>query len=204
MLRQTFIEMTQKYTDDIQLPEKLWDEVERNYSNKKRHYHTLIHLDNLYKQLTGVRNHIEDWDTILFSLFYHDIIYNPSSADNEEKSARLAKERLQLLSFPADKISKCVSQILATKGHSKSSDNDTNLFTDADLSILGENWDSYSDYFKKIRKEYSIYPDFVYNSGRKKVLNHFMNMESIYKTSPFSHKFEKSARENLTKELRSL
>ncbi|MBM9575794.1 hypothetical protein JWG45_01380 [Leptospira sp. 201903070] len=60
-----------------------------------------------------------------------------------------------------------MSQILATKGHPTSEDLDTNIFLDADLSILGEEWDLYSGYCKNIRKEYSIYSDSDYKIGRE-------------------------------------
>ncbi len=203
MLQQIFIDLTQRYTSDIRLSEKLWEEIETNYYTKKRHYHTLNHLENLLNQLTLVKNQIEDWDTILFSLFYHDVIYKATSSENEEKSAEFGKNRLQLLGFPTDKINKCITQILETKGHSKSVDNDTNFFTDADLSILGQSWETYSEYYKQVRREYAIYPDFMYNPGRKKVLNHFLKMERIFKTKLFFDKFENQARQNLMEELKN-
>lgn len=200
-LKQTFLQLTQKYSNDNRLTETLWNEIEKNYSGKKRFYHTLAHLENLYNQLFAVKAEIEDWDTILFTLFYHDVVYNASKKDNEEKSAGLAKERLSSIGYPKDKIEKCVLEILATKQHSKNKSNDTNLFTDADLSVLGMDWEVYEEYYKNVRKEYSIYPDFLYNPGRKKVLNHFLSMEEIFKTKVFSSKYEASARVNLAKEL---
>ncbi|WP_036025708.1 hypothetical protein [Leptospira noguchii] len=48
---------------------------------------------------------------------------------------------------------------MATKAHLQSNDPDTNLFTDADLSILGQDWNIYSKYYKNIIMEYSIYMD---------------------------------------------
>ncbi len=201
-LRQTFIELVGKYSKNTHLSETLWHEIEQNYTNKKRFYHTLSHLENLYHELIEVKEEIEDWDTILFSVYYHDIIYKTTKNNNEEKSAELAKERLQLIKFPNDKISKCVSQIIATKQHLESTDLDTNLFTDADLSILGKPRESYSEYFKQIRKEYSQYPNFIYNPGRKNVLNHFLSMERIFKTDSFFNKYENIARQNLANELK--
>ncbi|HKC68639.1 MAG TPA: hypothetical protein VKG26_10435 [Bacteroidia bacterium] len=204
MLKQVFIDLMQKYSDNNIVIEKLWNEIEENYADEKRHYHTLTHLDNLFKQLIEVKAHIEDWDTIICSLFYHDVIYNASKNDNEEKSAEMAKEKLRLLNFPEEKIAKCMLQILATKSHLKNTDNDTNIFTDADLSILGCDWNMYSEYFKQVRKEYSVYPDFMYKPGRKKVLNHFLGMDRIYKTDLFYNKFETTARQNLKRELEEL
>lgn len=48
MLKKTFIELLENYTDDKNLIEELWNEIEANYSGKKRHYHTLEHLENLF------------------------------------------------------------------------------------------------------------------------------------------------------------
>lgn len=184
--------------------EKIWKEIAANYSANSRHYHTLKHIENLFIQLSEVKDQIEDWDTILFSMFFHDIVYDVSCDDNEELSADFAKNRLHLISFPANKISKCISQITATKSHLVSNENDTNIFTDSDLSIFGQNWNIYSEYIRQIRKEYSIYSDEVYNNGRKKVISHFLNMESIYKTEYFITKFEKTAKANLSTELKML
>jgi len=204
MLKQTFIELAQNYSDTKDLIEKLWEEIEKNYTGKKRHYHNLKHLDNLLKQLSDVKEQIQDWDTILFTLFYHDIIYDALSKKNEENSAELAVERLHSIFFPDDRIKRCYSQIIATKNHALAEDNDTNLFTDADLSIFGMEWEHYSEYLSQVRKEYSIYPDLIYNPGRKKVLKHFLESNKIYKTDYFLENFEEKARENIAKEITML
>ena len=155
----------------------------------------------MYNQLLQVKDLIEDFDVVLFSLFYHDVIYNSSKKDNEERSADLARERMQTLGFSEERILKCVAQILETKGHSISEDKDTNFFTDADLSILGLDWNLYSEYAQNVRKEYNSYPTIIYKMGRRKVLKHFLGMERIFKTDYFFEKFEDLARENLRKEL---
>tara|TARA_R110002050_G_C8940437_1_gene512572 strand:+ start:65 stop:679 length:615 start_codon:yes stop_codon:yes gene_type:complete len=204
VLKETFIELLTKYTDNDSLKKELWTEIEKNYSSKKRHYHTLEHLDNLLSQLTDVKSEIQNWETILFTLFYHDIIYNSIKSDNEEKSAEFAENRMKQISVSNDKIELCKKQILATKSHIKSTDSDTNYFTDADLSVLGQNWETYLLYCKNVRKEYSIYPTLVYNPGRKKVLNHFLSMDRIFKTDFFYNKFEIQAKQNLQQEIESL
>jgi predicted metal-dependent HD superfamily phosphohydrolase len=204
MLKQLFIDLAQRYSSDDVLVETLWKEIEKRYSEKGRHYHTLTHLENLFHEVSNVKSAISDWDSVLFSLFYHDIVYNTLKQDNESKSAELARERLVSLDVSLEKIKTCCDQILATKGHAVSSENDTNLFTDADLSILGKDWSSYSVYANQIRKEYSLYPSLVYNPGRKNVLQHFLNMDRIFKTDFFYGKYERQARENLIQELNSL
>ena len=201
MLKETFIELITKFTDDISLTNMLWTEIEENYSDKKRYYHTLTHLDNLQNQLCEVKDKIKNWETILFTLFYHDIVYNAMKSDNEEKSAELAELRMKQINVPTEIIENCKSQILATKKHEEKSDFDTNFFIDADLSILGQDTETYKIYFQNVRQEYSIYSDLIYNPGRKKVLNHFLDMDRIFKTDYFYAKFENQAKLNLQYEL---
>jgi predicted metal-dependent HD superfamily phosphohydrolase len=52
MLKQTFVELINRYKDDDKLADEMWNEIEISYSKKKRHYHTLEHLENLLKQLS--------------------------------------------------------------------------------------------------------------------------------------------------------
>ena len=203
LLKDTFTALIQPYSNGA-VVELYWLEIEKAYSGKKRHYHNLTHLEQLWQQLFPLKSVITDWDTLLFSLFYHDMVYNVRRQDNEEKSAELAKQRLQALPFPPAGIDKCIAQIVATKSHTLSPDLDTNLFTDADLAILGQDWPTYHRYTQQVRREYSIYPDLLYKPGRKKVLQHFLNMEHIFKTAHFFDLYEKVARANLSREIGEL
>ncbi|HYH14903.1 MAG TPA: hypothetical protein VD794_06780 [Flavisolibacter sp.] len=204
MLRDSFLQVLNYYTNNEQLQEQLWLEEETHYTQPGRFYHTLEHLENMFEQLLQCKEQIDDWNTILFSLVFHDIVYDPLRADNEEKSADFAVQRLQTLSYPPSKIANCACQISATKEHTISEDADTNFFTDADLSILGSDDDSYKQYAANIRREYKAFPDAVYQKGRKAVLQHFLQMERIYKTAYFYEQFEKQARLNLSAELQQL
>lgn len=201
VLKETFITLVANYTGNDHLRNELWTEIETSYSNKKRHYHTLQHLSSLLAELTYIKGEIKNWNTVLFSIYYHDIVYNSLKQDNEEKSAAIAEKRMKQISVSIDTIELSKNQILATKSHIQSSDSDTDYFTDADLSVLGQNRETYALYCENVRKEYSIYPDFVYNPGRKKVLNHFLSMERIFKTDFFYRKFEIQAKQNLQKEI---
>jgi predicted metal-dependent HD superfamily phosphohydrolase len=204
MLKEIFEALAGSFASDQNLIGDLWREIDKRYNERGRHYHNLVHLQNLYQELVEVKSQVKEWDIMLFSLFYHDIVYNTLRQTNEEKSAQLANERLTSLHVAVEKIEVCRSQILATKGHSVSDNPDTNIFTDADLSILGKDSSTYFKYAAQIRKEYFIYPSLVYNSGRKKVLNHFLSMKRIFKTEHFYLKYEEQARVNLSDELRAL
>lgn len=204
MLKKVFTLLLSHYPAPINLVDELWNEIEKKYSQKHRHYHTLQHLENLLIEITEIKIEVTDWHTTLFSLFYHDIIYNPLKNNNEEKSAAFAVKRLSLLSVPQQIISNCQNQIIATKNHLMSADADTNYFIDADLSILGKPWEIYENYARDVRKEYAIYPAIIYNRGRKNVLSHFIKMDRIFKTKYFFEKYEHQAKQNLLHELNSL
>lgn len=204
MLKETYIQLLKNYTDDNILIDELWTEIEAHHTNAKRHYHTLKHLQHLLNQLIEVKEEIKNWNTILFTLFYHDLVYSAVKSDNEEQSAVLAEKRMKQISVETEIIENCKKQILATKSHLKDPDMDTNFFTDADLSILGQDWETYSRYYQNVRKEYTVYPILIYNPGRKKVLKHFLRMERIFKTDYFNSKFEEQAKINLRKELDKL
>ena len=202
MLKETFINLINKYSDNKEYNTKCWLEIEKAYSSKSRHYHNLDHLENMLVELEKVKTVIEDIDSLLFSIFYHDIVYKATKSDNEYQSALLFEKRISKTSF--SQIDKCKTQIELTKEHKSSMDADTNFLLDIDLSILGKSPEVYKKYTEDIRKEYKIYPDFMYRKGRAKVLKSILELKAIFKTDFFKKAYEKQARANLTAELNHL
>lgn len=204
MLETTFKSLIGRYNENPEVSKALWIKLVKNYAEVNRHYHTTDHLNYLLRQILPFKDRVNNWDALLFALYYHDVVYNVLQTDNEEKSALHAQETLEALNISREIIDTCRRHILATKTHATSSDPDTNLFIDADLSVLGQNWSDYQTYCQQIRNEYEAYPDTVYTSGRKKVLQHFLEMDRIYKTQFFTDTFEENARRNLKKEIEGL
>ncbi len=199
MLKSDFYNCASKYSKDSEPINQLWEEIEEAHSGTARYYHNLYHLQNLYNDLAEVKGIIDDWHSIIFAITYHDYVYDTSRTDNEELSAEIAVKRLLSINYPAGKISRCKAHILATKGHRQTEDNDTNLFTDADLSILGADWETYKQYAENIRKEYNNMAGF--NMGRKNVLINFLKMPRLFKTDYFYSQYEAIARENIQREI---
>ncbi len=204
MLQDLFLSFTREYSNNADLQEKLWLEIEKNYTGKGRYYHNLTHLENLLAELTEVKYLINNWNAIVCAVFYHDVVYKAERNDNEEQSAVLAKKQLAQLLCDKLLIDQVNKLILATKRHQLSGNADVNFFTDADLSILGKDWEIYKNYCTNVRKEYAIYPDLIYKPGRKKALQHFLSMERIFKTEFFYTKYEELAKKNIAREMASL
>ena len=202
-IKETFYGVLGKYTSESTI-DVLWADVEKCYTGKSRFYHTLVHLQHLHLALFPFKDKIQNWDAVIFAIVYHDIVYDAVKADNEERSALYAQEVLHNVSVNEETIIQCTRIIRATKTHGTSEGSDISLFLDADLSILGQPWNIYDGYCKAIRKEYAVYPDFLYIPGRLKVLHHFLKMQFIYKTDEFCSKYEDQARDNISKEIRLL
>lgn len=193
-----------KYTGDIKLIKNLFRQIQSAYSSPGRYYHNLNHIDSLLSLSDQYATSVSDKDLIDFAIFYHDIVYSPSESDNELRSAEVAKNSLTELSVPEEKRAAVVEYIIASKVHAVgANENDTDLawFLDFDMSILGAEWERYLEYSQNVRREYDMYPDLIYNAGRKNFLQQTLSMPFIFHTRQLREKFDRRARENLKREL---
>jgi predicted metal-dependent HD superfamily phosphohydrolase len=148
---------------------------------------------------------IQNRDAVYFAIWFHDVIYDTKRSDNEEKSAEFASEVLGSLGVPEQTIATVWEMILATKYHRGADLSwDTKAFLDLDTSILGAPQEIYEEYSRAIRKEYSWVPDVLYQKGRMKVLNDFLEREYIYYTEEIRTRYELQARHNIAEEVRVL
>ena len=204
-LRSAFHELLQRYAVTAHEAQVLCRETVIAYGTDDRHYHTLQHLEDVYASMAEVWTQLDGPDAVLLAIVYHDIVYQATRSDNEERSAELMRARMQLhVGLPAHLVDRAANHILATKDHAQNAAPDTDLFTDADLSILGSHADRYAAYANEVRREFRIYPDLLYRPGRRKVLKHFLDMPQIFKTVYFRERFEEQARINLNAELDGL
>lgn len=179
-----------------------WKNLDKAYSKKSRHYHSLTHLKEMIASFETYRDKLQNPNEILFSIFYHDFVYSASKKDNELKSAEYA---LTVLSENSNLNKQLIlDAICATQQHQHNSIEDINWLIDFDLKILAKDWDDYKIYFEQIRKEYRIYPDFLYKPGRAKALKHFLENEFIFQTEEFRNLYEDKARANIQKEIKLL
>ncbi len=182
---------------------KLWKEIVKYYSKRNRHYHTLRHIsDMIQKYYFTYEENLKNPDEVLFAIFYHDIIYKTTRSDNELQSAVFMDARLKDTELSEKQLSFIFECIQSTKKHELSDNQDINYLLDMDMAILGQPWSEYNKYINSVRKEYRIYPSFMYNKGRKEVLRKFLSQERIFNTNNFFKSYEKSARENIERELK--
>jgi len=138
------------------------------------------------------------------ALWFHDAVYDPKAADNEERSAALA-ERCLLEGGIPDALTETVAKlVMATKHHEVNASADAGLMVDVDLSILGREEKRFSEYEQQIRQEYEWVPDAVFTLKRAEILKKFHSRDRIYTTEWFYNKYERQARTNLSASINHL
>jgi len=178
----------------------MWDELVHGYGKGQLAYHNLGHIGDCCRQLDAHLDLAEDEVSVELAIFFHDLVYDPRRADNEELSAERAEAFLGGTRF-ADPVA---SLIMATKHASPPGGNDARLICDIDLSILGRSGEVYGRYADAIREEYGWVPEPDYRKGRGAVLENFLGRERIYSHDVFAEMYEAAARRNLADELRRL
>lgn len=176
-----------------------WNNLQKAYSRKSRHYHNLNHLQEMLVCFNAYREQLQYPDEVLYAIFYHDYIYKTIKKNNELRSAEYAVALLPT-GTPLNK-KHVFDLILSTKDHQCSDNEDEKWLIDFDLKILSKDWNDYLLYAQQIRREYRIYPDFMYKPGRKKALEHFMTNPFIYQTETFRNLYEEQARKNIQQEI---
>ena len=174
-----------------------------HYSESHRHYHNAEHIAAGLQFLDQcIHLAIKPSDLIL-AWYFHDVIYEPTGLDNEEKSADLFTELAVSAGLSPSSIRRIRSLITSTKNHYGISF-DAQLLADIDLVILVATSQAYTEFESQIREEYSIYPIGLYRSGRLAVLRRFLERPRIFATPWFATRFETQARNNLTRAIKEL
>lgn len=203
-LKELYIEILSKYTENQSFIEKSFKKISRKYSDKNRFYHTMKHISDMIEIIFSYKDKVSDFEILIISTFFHDYFYKSTKLNNEEKSAEKAFDILSKTNFEKHRIEKVKSNILRTKNHSienSDDDFDIKLFLDSDLKILSAEFEEYINYTHSIKKEYKLIPENIFKKNRIIFLEKTLTSKSIYKTEIFKNNFEEKARENIKTEL---
>jgi predicted metal-dependent HD superfamily phosphohydrolase len=174
------------------------------YSASGRHYHTLQHVQVLLDAVAHEASTLHDVTVVQLAVWFHDAVYNALRDDNEARSAELALKFLAETTFPESRQQRVATFIERTKDHTQTQpDDDTGLqvFLDADLGILGAPEEKYWQYARQVRQKYRLVPDFLYQRGRRKVLEKLLTTPVLYRTPSYRARLDAAARRNLQAEL---
>src|SRR5262245_30560782 len=148
------------------------------YSESHRYYHNLNHIVSMLGILTWDLRYpyaeCMDYRALELAVWYHDVVYDPRSSENESRSADVARNSLGDVGLTKDYGNRVCELILMTKDHdAPSNDLIALLFIDMDLSILAASRQRYAKYATDIRREYAWVAGRDFYQGRRKVLQRF-------------------------------
>jgi len=167
------------------------------YAEAHRHYHNLRHIEECWREFDSVRHLAREPAAVELAIWFHDAVYDSHAAENEERSAELAKDWLSRGGATSSLVDAVVRLVLATKKHDASLHVDAAILVDVDLSILGQAPERYWEYEAQIRREYEWVPAAVFAEKRGEILEGFLARERIYETEECFRRWEGAARANL-------
>ncbi|MEV4003924.1 HD domain-containing protein [Actinomadura sp. NPDC049753] len=177
-------------------------ELDQRYGEPHRRYHTRAHLAAVLDLVDELAGHAEDPDAVRIAAWFHDAVYDPERADNEERSARLAARMLADTDLPEAVVARVVRLVELTATHApEEDDRDGQVLCDADLAVLGAEPEQYAAYAAAVREEYAFVPDEFFRAGRAEVLNGLLALPRLFHTPAARERFEERARDNMRTEL---
>ena len=180
------------------------EQLDRHYAESHRAYHTASHILQCLGELDKIRSQTDNPLEVELAIFFHDVVYNPKAADNEEQSAKIALETGQKMKLSGEALDRIVRLIEGTKIGNLPETNDERLMEDIDYSILGQSRDAYEKYVLGVHFEYNWVPENIFCEKREKFLHKLLEKEHLYYTSFFQERYDHAARENIKWEMARL
>ena len=171
------------------------------YREPHRAHHDERHLAEVLAALDALTGATAP-PPVLLAAYWHDAVYDPRAADNEERSARLAVADLAPLGVVTGEVARLVR---LTAAHDPAPEDRAGaLLCDADLAVLAAAPERYADYAAGVRAEYAHVADEAFRAGRAAVLRTFLDRPAVYATAAGRERWEAAARRNLAGEVAAL
>jgi predicted metal-dependent HD superfamily phosphohydrolase len=132
---------------------------------------------------------------VVLAAWFHDVVYDPSRDDNEERSAALAHKEIRFLGGAVAR--RVHDLILCTDHRGEPEDIDSQYLQDADMAVFGRSRGGFLRYERGIRREYGFLSNEAYRGRRITFLKKLLAKPSLYRTRPFYRRYEKRGRRNI-------
>ncbi len=185
--------------------------IER-WSTPDRCFHNLRHLIDMLARVDELAEESHNPDIMRIACWYHGCVFSSdveevirgNGGEDETASAAFAEADLRHLGVPMETVKRVCSLIVNLKRHMLADDDiDAQALIDADLGTLAVDPQTYTEYVRLLREEYSHIPVEEYLRGRLTIVSRLLDREHLFH-SPLGERWEHPARENLSAEQRRL
>ena len=185
--------------------------IER-WSTPDRRFHNLRHLIDMLARVDELAEESHNPDIMRVACWYHGCVFSSdveevirgNGGEDETASAAFAEADLRHLGVPMETVKRVCCLIVNLKRHMLDEhDIDAQALIDADLGTLAVDPQTYAEYVRLLREEYSHIPVEEYLRGRLTIVSRLLDREHLFH-SPLGERWEHPARENLAAEQRRL
>ncbi|WP_296500576.1 hypothetical protein [uncultured Actinomyces sp.] len=185
--------------------------IER-WSTPDRRFHNLRHLIDMLARVDELAEESHNPDIMRVACWYHGCVFSSdveevsrgNGGEDETASAAFAEADLHHLGVPMETVKRVCCLIVNLKRHMLDEhDIDAQALIDADLGTLAVDPQTYAEYVRLLREEYSHIPMEEYLRGRLTIVSRLLEREHLFH-SPLGERWERAARENLSAEQRRL
>jgi predicted metal-dependent HD superfamily phosphohydrolase len=199
-LEERWLRLSDRVSGDKNIARQQLRALVAAYTGRDRYFHNLAHISTCLQLLDGVQRQLVNPNIVEIAIWFHDVVYVPDFAFNEQLSCAVAESFILELTGNCHLATASSHLIMVTKHDGKAPINDTDAqyLVDIDLAILGFNAEAFRQYELAIRNEfYYLQPD-EYRQSRVNVLSGLLSQPYIYNTFDFRSEYETTASANIT------
>jgi predicted metal-dependent HD superfamily phosphohydrolase len=168
------------------------------YAEPQRRYHTVEHLLHCLVEHDRAASHMNRPDPVEMVLWFHDAIFEPGAADNEQRSAELFVEYGERFLDPSF-VEEVRALILLTTHRHQPETEEGCFVVDIDLSSFGIPWDEFLRDSRRVREERTDLGDEDYYHVQTGFLRSLLDRPRIFHTAFFHSLYEDTARANIAR-----
>lgn len=176
-------------------PDAVFAEIVDHYGEPHRHYHTIAHVDDCLERFDRIHSLAQDPGAIELALWFHDVIFDSRSRDNERRSAAYYADRAAGATPSFQRHVR--SMILASNHADANCIHDLCYVLDIDIAGFGHPWAQFRSTTDLVRAEYPHQSDAVFAESMAKFLGGLASRPWIFATDYFRDACEATARSNI-------
>jgi predicted metal-dependent HD superfamily phosphohydrolase len=173
-----------------------WETLARGYTEPHRRYHNLDHLDHCLHGLDLAATVAKDPKSLELAIWFHDVVNEPGSGDNEQRSAEVFEGLLGPHLLPQE-VRHIRRLIMTTTHRARPEGGDERFIADIDLSSLASPWPRFLVDSENLRAEEPERSDADYYGAKVRFHRGLLKRARLFNTAPFQLRYESQGRENL-------
>jgi predicted metal-dependent HD superfamily phosphohydrolase len=185
----------------------IWQNLVKFYGESHRAYHTLEHIEDCLDALDQAKDELDNVDQVELAIWFHDIIFAPGQADNEERSAEYFQS-VAIGNLSGQQIFSVCELIMATMHHhhriKPPGSVDSQFMVDIDLSSFGLGEKAFAENTDKLRLEQPGQSTEEFERATMGFFHSLLQRERIYYTRFFFELLEEKARNNILAALKRM